>query len=51
MSVLSLVKEKRFQEQGYMENQETFLDSAMELYRSRMFLHLGSRESSSSLYC
>lgn len=42
---LSLVKEKHFQEQGYMEAQETFLDAATERYRSRVFLHLGSRES------
>lgn len=42
---LSLVKEKHFQEQGYMEDQETFLDAATERYRSRVFLHPGSRES------
>lgn len=52
LSVLSLVKDKHFQEQGYMENQDTFLSAAMELSCSRMFLHVGSRELSSSfLWC
>lgn len=49
--VLSLVKDKHFQEQDYIETQKTFLCSPMELYCSQMFLQVGSRELSSSLFC
>ena len=48
--VLSLVKDKHFQEQDNMEIQKAFLYSSVELYCSRMFLHMGSGELSSSLF-
>jgi len=44
ISVLSLVRDKHFQEQDYMENQKTFLYSPRELYLSKMVLYMSSRE-------
>lgn len=50
ISVLSLVRDKHFQEQDYMENQKTFLYSPLELYLSKMVLYMSSREFRSLLY-
>lgn len=44
ISVVSLVKDKHFQEQDYMENQKTVLYSPRELYLSKMILYMSSRE-------